>query len=82
MLDQLALFAPAAAAAASRPAPAMDRAADLSPCGLYRFTLTRTWGAPGARVVFVMLNPSTADASVDDPTTTRCIGFARELGAT
>lgn len=27
--------------------------------------------------VFIMLNPSTADGSVDDPTIRRCVGFAR-----
>lgn len=28
-------------------------------------------------MIFVMLNPSTADASIDDPTIRRCVGFAR-----
>lgn len=28
-------------------------------------------------MVFVMLNPSTADGSVDDPTIRRCVGFAK-----
>ena len=42
----------------------------------YRYALTRQWDSrPPA--VFVMLNPSTADAVRDDPTVTRCLGFAR-----
>lgn len=54
--------------------------AQLSPCGLYRYTLDREVGGPGMPLCFVMLNPSTADASVDDPTLRRCIGFARSMG--
>lgn len=54
--------------------------AEISPCGLYRYRLTRTWGN-AAPLLFVMLNPSTADASDDDPTIRRCIGFARREGA-
>jgi hypothetical protein len=30
---------------------------------------------------FVMLNPSVADAAIDDPTIRRCMGFARREGA-
>ena len=42
--------------------------------------LWRSW-APGAgAVVFVGLNPSTADASRNDPTIRRCVGFARDWG--
>lgn len=56
--------------------------ATLSPCGKHRYTLTRHRGPAfqGPRVVFVMLNPSTADASIDDPTIRRCSGFADRLG--
>lgn len=54
--------------------------AEFSECGLYRYTLTRTlprarWAKP---VLFIMLNPSTADATKDDPTIRRCISFADE----
>lgn len=59
-----------------------DRAATLSDCGLYRYDLTRRWGhaGPCSTALFVMLNPSTADASEDDPTIRRCIGFAKREG--
>lgn len=45
----------------------------------YRYHLCRWWG-DGPRVTFVMLNPSKADATVDDPTIVRCMGFARGWG--
>jgi hypothetical protein len=54
----------------------MKRTADISHCGRYRYSLTREWDDARARVLFIMLNPSTADATVDDPTIRRCIGFA------
>lgn len=56
--------------------------AHISDDGLYRYTLGRRWSTDldAGAAVFVMLNPSTADASVDDPTIRRCIGFARALG--
>lgn len=46
----------------------------------HRYLLTRRW-APGDPLVFVMLNPSTADALADDPTIRRCIGYARRESA-
>ena len=54
----------------------MQRDALFSPCGMYRYRLARRWSDRPA-LTFVMLNPSTADAAVDDPTIRRCIGFAR-----
>ena len=56
------------------------KTARLSADGIYRYRLTRSWG-PGAFLPFVMLNPSVADADVDDPTIRRCMGFARREGA-
>lgn len=56
------------------------RQAVFDPAGRYRYSLRRRWDAAGARVAFVLLNPSTADGRRDDPTIRRCIGFAREWG--
>lgn len=58
----------------------MLRTAWLSDDGVYRWSLRRTWGSPDRLLPFIMLNPSTADALIDDPTIRRCIGFAREMG--
>lgn len=58
----------------------MRKYACLSPDGLYRFILTRSWDPELPALVFVMLNPSTADAEKDDPTIRKCIGFARRHG--
>lgn len=58
----------------------MLRTARLSEDGVYRWTLHRIWGSPANLLTFIMLNPSTADALVDDPTIVRCNGFARDLG--
>jgi hypothetical protein len=57
----------------------MKNAALFSPCGAYRYRLSRAW-ADGPTAAFVMLNPSTADATKDDPTIRRCIGFAKREG--
>lgn len=58
----------------------MRRAAVISDCGRYRYRLGRAWDDTLPAATFVMLNPSTADADVDDPTIRRCIGFARTWG--
>jgi hypothetical protein len=61
-------------------ASAIRRDACLSPRGEYRYSLDRVWQEQGPRLVFLMLNPSTADAEVDDLTVTRCVGFAADAG--
>lgn len=60
--------------------PIVDRNADISSCGRYRYWLTRRWDFDLPVALFVMLNPSTADGDVDDPTIRRCIGLARRWG--
>lgn len=54
--------------------------ATISGCRTYRYTLSRTGIFGDAPAVFLMLNPSTADATVDDPTIRRCLGFAATWG--
>lgn len=56
------------------------KTAIISPCHRYRYLLTRRWSS-GPLLGFVMLNPSTADASNDDQTIRRCMEFARREGA-
>lgn len=60
--------------------PDMQRGAVFSHDQRYRWVLTRTFDGTKGMVNFIMLNPSTADAELDDPTIRRCIGFARDLG--
>lgn len=60
----------------------MSSGANISDCGTYRYVLWREipGGPRTRRCLFVMLNPSTADAAQDDPTIRRCIGFAKREG--
>jgi hypothetical protein len=46
----------------------------------YRYALSRTWNKNLPAVMFVGLNPSTADETVNDPTVRRCINFAERWG--
>ncbi len=59
--------------------------ASISDCGTYRYTLYRKTKSPVRWVkkcLFIMLNPSTADAEKDDPTIRRCLSFAEREGCT
>ena len=57
-----------------------ESGAVISECGRYRYALRRVWGREGTTCMFICLNPSTADATMDDPTVRRCIGFSRDWG--
>lgn len=52
----------------------------LSDDEIYRYILTRVWDETLPPMVWVMLNPSIADATIDDPTVRKCIGFAKRHG--
>lgn len=55
----------------------VSRSAVISPCEHYRYALHRRWQIGNRSVLWVMLNPSTADADIDDPTIRRCLGFSQ-----
>jgi hypothetical protein len=56
----------------------------ISPCGKYRYALTRHLPfnglIPARRACIVMVNPSTADATQDDATIRKLFGFAQRHG--
>lgn len=54
--------------------------AEISDCGKYRWALWRFWDELKPVCVWVMLNPSTADAEEDDPTIRKCVGFSQRWG--
>ncbi|MDE0346024.1 MAG: DUF1643 domain-containing protein [Boseongicola sp.] len=51
-----------------------------SACDRYRYSLTRIWDHDDHRLLYIMLNPSTATELVNDPTIERCERRARMLG--
>jgi len=58
-----------------------EASAVFSPCGTFRYHLERRWvAAPTPFLLWVMLNPSTADAFKVDPTVNRCINYAKQWG--
>jgi hypothetical protein len=55
----------------------IEYGAILDDNGSYRYSLWRAWSAHHPGIVFILLNPSTADEQRNDPTIRRCMGFAR-----
>lgn len=62
------------------PKDAIKKSAEFSECRRYRYSLWRTWDESLPFVLFIGLNPSTADETKDDPTISKCIKFAKEWG--
>ncbi|MEM1218258.1 MAG: DUF1643 domain-containing protein [Bacteroidota bacterium] len=56
------------------------RSVEISYCGKYRYMLGRTWDDQKDRLMYVGLNPSTADALQEDPTIRKCLHFAHQEG--
>lgn len=55
------------------PTAYIENDAVISDCGRYRYLLRRTWDCSKPRALLVMLNPSTADATLDDATIRSCV---------
>lgn len=58
--------------------PDTSKGADFSPCKKYRYRLWRIWNNNKPLLVWLLMNPSTADEWKDDPTMRRCTGFAAD----
>ena len=58
----------------------MFKGVRLSSCKKHRLQLWREWDSNLPKVLFIMLNPSTADHEQDDPTLRRCIDFTKQWG--
>lgn len=60
--------------------PGLYSDAFFSPDRVHRYALWRTWDEDLPKVLFIGLNPSTADEINNDPTIRRCIGYAKDWG--
>lgn len=58
----------------------LESSADISSCGLFRYSLSRLWDGIKPAVCWIMLNPSTADGLSDDNTIRRCVNYSRSWG--
>ena len=58
----------------------MQKEATISDDQIYRYKLSRTWDSTKSTILFIGLNPSIADETIDDPTITRCLNYAKDWG--
>ena len=56
------------------------KSAVFSPCRKYRYSLSRTWDINQKIILFIGLNPSTADETNEDPTIRRCLFYSSRWG--
>lgn len=90
-MSQLDLLIPATVQRLRMPQEPIIRDADISEVApgwtvsreirrwIYRWTARRAWGS-GPCILWNLLNPSKADASIDDPTMLRMMGFSYRWG--
>lgn len=57
----------------------MTSSAVISSCGQYRYTLRRTIQPHGFNACVIMVNPSTADATANDATIRKLMGFGKRF---
>ena len=57
-----------------------NNGAEFSPCRKHRYSLWRIWDEKKPLIMFIGLNPSTANEIEPDPTIRRVIGFANSWG--
>lgn len=62
------------------PSKMLQSTAEFSPCRKYRYSLWRGWANDWQTnyCMFICLNPSKADETLDDPTVRRCIQFSKD----
>jgi hypothetical protein len=58
----------------------VNKNATFSDCRKYRYALSRNWNSKKKSILFIGLNPSTADEKINDPTIRRCINYAQNWG--
>jgi hypothetical protein len=58
----------------------LDSGCLFSDCKKYRYKLWRVWDTDRPTLFFILMNPSTADETTNDPTIERCERRARSLG--
>jgi hypothetical protein len=58
----------------------IEKGANISADRVYRYSLWRIWEPTQPLVMFIGLNPSTADATTDDHTIRRCLWFSSDWG--